>query len=196
MTAEKKTYIVSYQRDEFCPFCTNLAIAESESDVKRRYEERFEGIKCLTIREAKDHEVEPLMKRGCPVVECEHAESAPAIAFDTTDEYEAQCEIMTDYGIDIAGDRVWEACKADMEAAWENEDELRALYKRESNPEYQRRIRKVNRQAKRTLETYGKALKALGVELTYKLTVFDETEHIHKVTACRRGYVVGCIASW
>ena len=74
MTAEKKTYIVSYQRDEFCPFCTNLAIAESESDVKRRYEEKFEGIKCLTIREAKDYEIEPLKRRGCPVVECEHVE--------------------------------------------------------------------------------------------------------------------------
>ena len=119
-----------------------------------------------------------------------------AITFKTTEDYEAQCKRMEEFGIDTAGNRVWEACKADMEAVWENEDELRACYKRESNPEYERRIRKGNRMAIRMLETYDKALQALGVELTWQLTVFDETKHIHKVTACRRGYVVGCIASW
>lgn len=76
MTAEKKTYIVSYQRDEFDPFCTNLAVAESEEDVKAHYTTRFEGIRCLSVREAKDHEIEPLKRRGCPVVECEHVEQA------------------------------------------------------------------------------------------------------------------------
>lgn len=78
MTTEKKTYIVSYQRDEFCPFCTNLAIAESESDVETHYEQRFDGIRCLSVREAKEHEIEPLKRRGCPVVECGRAERETA----------------------------------------------------------------------------------------------------------------------
>lgn len=66
------TYIVSYQPDEFYAFCTNLATAECEEDVRAEYE----GVRCLSIREAKDHEIEPLKQRGCPVVECRPQDKA------------------------------------------------------------------------------------------------------------------------
>jgi hypothetical protein len=188
----KSAYIVSYRMDADGVCCTNIAIAECRDDVEAEYS----GCDFLAINPAKDHEIEALRKRGCPIVECEHTESEPAITFNTAEEYEAQCKRMEEFGIDTAGNKVWEACKADMEGVWVIEDELRACYKREANPEYQRRIRKGNRQARLMLEAYCNALQALGVELTWQLTVFDETEHIHKVTACRRGYVVGCIASY
>lgn len=74
MTKAQKTYIVSYQPDKFCSFCTNLVIAECEEDIETMYKANYKGIKFLSIREAKDDEIESLEHRGCPIVECEHNE--------------------------------------------------------------------------------------------------------------------------
>ena len=71
----KSAYIVSYRRDENSVCCTNIAIAECREDVEAEYSDS----NFLAINPAKDHEVEALRKRGCPVIECEHIESEPAI---------------------------------------------------------------------------------------------------------------------
>ena len=65
----KQAWIVNYQRDEDGICCTNIAMAMSAEDVEAEYGDCV----WLVVNLAKDHEVEALKRRGCPVVECEGA---------------------------------------------------------------------------------------------------------------------------
>lgn len=113
-----------------------------------------------------------------------------AITFKNAEDYEAQCERCTEYGIDKAGNMIWEVLKAETEEAWEKEEKMI----RNDVDDYN--IRRFNNELRVMLETYRKALMPIGVSLTIERSVLSEINHIHKVTATRRGYVVGCIAYW
>ena len=63
----KNYYFVSWNHGNGI-YCTNLATAESASDVYKAYADRRE----ITVRPAEDHEIESAKRRGMPVTDCPH----------------------------------------------------------------------------------------------------------------------------
>ena len=65
-TSGKKAFSVTLQYSESV-YCTNIAYAASEEDVRRHYSKYT----AVTVREAADWEVEAGKKKGMPVIVCE-----------------------------------------------------------------------------------------------------------------------------
>lgn len=181
-------FIVSYRVDEDGVACTNIALGSY-----RAVYAHYENCAWSYIRDASDSEIEALRAKGCPVVECEEPEG-PAITFDTTEEYEAQCDRCTEYGIDLAARKIWEAIKEDMEASWAKEEELRGYGCAEGN----KAAKRTNLQAKRRLDAYTNAMKAIGYDLKVQVDPFDECKHIFDVVAFNtsENFTIGCIRSY
>lgn len=100
-----------------------------------------------------------------------------AIAFDTPEEYEAQCRLMEEGGLDKASRAIWEACKADAEEFWRFEERIRDRGRGDA------RARSHNRRFVAVLDTYGKAFEAIGCHLSYEIDMFDPCERVHTVSA-------------
>ena len=120
-------------------------------------------------------------------------EDAPAITFATTEEYEAQCDRCTKYGIEVAVRRIWEAIKADMEKSWNREEQLRDYRCVEGD----KAARRNNLQTKRRLDAYAKAMEAIGCTLTVIVDQFDSCRHIFDVCATtKENGTIGAIRSY
>lgn len=61
-----KYYVVSFKYSEMV-YCTNLAIADSEDKVREHYSGKYEWV---SIRVAKEWEIDSYKKRGMPVINC------------------------------------------------------------------------------------------------------------------------------
>lgn len=101
------------------------------------------------------------------------------ITFETAEEYEAQCRIMEESGLDKASRAIWEACKADAEKFWEFEERIRD--RAWTNAETH--ARNHNRKFVAVLDTYRKAFEAIGCRLDYETDWSDPCERVHTVRA-------------
>ena len=72
------TYIVYFKTWKDSPWCTNVAKAEDEADVHVEYEECYR----VHIGYSRDCDIDALIARGCPVVECPPSDRLPERCFD------------------------------------------------------------------------------------------------------------------
>lgn len=62
----KKYYNITFKWYDTNTYCSNIAYAETEEDVKESYS-KYE---IIAISEAKDYDVEDAKRRGKPIVNC------------------------------------------------------------------------------------------------------------------------------
>ena len=117
--------------------------------------------------------------------------AGPAIAFDTCEEYEAQCERCTQAGVDRAAREVWDALKAEAEEFWGFEERLRDRGRVDAAKRHMRTF-------KAKLDTYERVFAALGAQLVVSTDWADPTERVWeiKVHGTDSVWVSGCLRCW
>lgn len=61
-----KTFQATFKWYDTDTYCTNLCVAESEEEVREHYE--CKGCEVVSVKEAKDYEVESAKRKGMPIV--------------------------------------------------------------------------------------------------------------------------------
>lgn len=115
--------------------------------------------------------------------------TAPAITFATPEEYDAQCELCTQSGVDKAARKVWETLKAEAEHFWEQEDGFRANGGLPIG---------AMKSFKSKLESYKKVFEALGCRLEYQTDWADPAKRVWEITLAsgEKTSASGCLRCW
>lgn len=70
----KNIYKVTFKYSDSV-YCSNIARAENENDVRARYSKKYEWV---DIQPGTDSDLRAAERKGMPIVDCEHIEPAPA----------------------------------------------------------------------------------------------------------------------